>query len=89
MRLLTFELMLLSELLKPFVRWQKLLNMGQKTIDINAKYRSLMASDLYFEDFMTDFFEYDDFSDFGRGQECLKTFRAGGMEWSTTVRLIR
>lgn len=44
---------------------------GSKTIDIDAKYRSLMASDLYFEDFMTDFFEYDDFSDFGRGRSVL------------------
>ena len=44
---------------------------SNRAVDIDARYRSLMASDLYFEDLMTDVFEYDDFSDYGLGRSVL------------------
>lgn len=61
-------------------------------VDIDARYRSLMASDLYFEDLMTDVFEYDDFSDYGLGRSVLNfAGRWFGLlfSWEDNAMLIR
>lgn len=88
MEVIDFRVNVVERVVETIREMAKTTEHGSKTIDVDARYASLMASDLYFEDFMTDFFEYDDFSDFGRGRSVLNfSDRWFGIvyDWSSSV----